>query len=169
MDLKMLLAGIDISEIESHIKEVIDLVKNENAITKLNDCEDKVYILLDIRSNDIIAYRVTTGVIKLAEKNYIEIKRTLGKWALNELKNLIGEGSLPVENTLRKILPIINGFISLTKLEKDEKRISIQIDITGNDITSYLIALGIITDNENKNRLVVNRILGKYNLNEYIK
>jgi hypothetical protein len=72
-------------------------------------------------------------------------------------------------------MPIINGFNSLIKLFPNEKRVSIQLDITNDDIIAYQIVLAIYTTKVNefqtdeKNVLVVNRILGKYNLNEYLK
>lgn len=168
MDIQMLLSGIDMSEISNHLKEVINLVKTENALIKFEATEDKVYILLDISKNDVIAYRVTTGVCEIENKKRMEIKRTLGKWSLNDLKTLIGEGALPVENTLKRLLPIIAGFISLTKLEKHEKKVSIQLDITDTDINAYQIVLAIVKVEE-KNKLFVSRVLGKYSLNEYLK
>lgn len=169
MDIKMLLSGIDLSDIENHLKEVINLVRNANKNVQLLEGEDSVYILLDIKKDDIVAYRVTTGITKIEDKCFLEIKRTLGKWGMNDLQNLIGEqGSSKIEGTLRKILPIIFGFISLIKLHKNEKKISIQIDVSENDITAYQIALGIFI-NETEDKLVVNRILAKYNLSEYIK
>lgn len=165
----MLLHGIDLTEIENHLKEVVNLVYTENQNVKLNIDEDNVYILLDIHKNDITAYRVTSGIIVVNEKPFIEIKRTLGKWSINDLKNLIGVNeSDKVINTIKKILPIVNGFISLIKLKEFERKISIQIHITKDEIIAYQIALAIIENNE-KNVLVVNRILDKYKLSDYLK
>ena len=168
MDLKMLMSGIDFSEIENHLKEVVQLVKSENEKIKVLDSSDKIYIILDIKEKDIIAHRVVCSPIKINDKKYLQIKETLGKWNLLDLKNLIGEGSLPIENTLKRILPIIHGFNSLIKLLENEKRISIQMDIKENDIIAYQVALAVLTL-EGKNIAIVNRVLGKYNLNDYIK
>lgn len=170
MDINMLLSGLDISDIKNQVKEIIKMVKTENELVKLIDNEDNIYILLDIKSDDIIAYRITTGVIKIQEKNFIEIKRTLGKWNLSDLKNLIGDGAAPIESTLKRLMPIINGFNSLIKLNKtdNEKRVSIQLDIKDNDVVAYQVVLSVF-EVETKNKLVVNRILDKYNLNEFLK
>lgn len=169
MDLKMLMSGIDFSEIENHLKEVIEMVKEENKKVSLLPNEDKIYILLDIKQNDIIAYKITTGAINISEKNYLEIKRTLGKWSLKDLKNLVGEGAIPIENTLKRLLPIIYGFNSLIKLEKNEKRVSIQLDIKDQNVIAYQVVLGIVESDSKENILIVKRILGKYDLQEYLK
>ena len=170
MDFKMLLHGIDLEGIENQLKEIIELVKAENKNVSLLQGEDNIYILLDIKKDDVIAYRVTTGITEIENKKYIEVKRTLGKWNLNDLKTLIGEeGSKPIESTLKKLLPIVDGFITLTKLHKNEKKISIQLDIKEKDVTAYQIVLAIFGEKETGLKLVVNRILGKYDLNEYIK
>lgn len=168
MDLKMLLSGIDLDGMQTHLKEIIEMVKNENKNVTLLEGENNVYILLDVKKEDVIIYRITTGIIKIDEKNYLEIKRTLGKWGLSDLKNLIGEGSSSIENKLRKILPIVNGVISLIKLKENEKRVSIQLDIKGDDIKAYQVVLGVYGKKETGLNLVVNRVLEKYNLNEYI-
>lgn len=169
MDIRALLSTIDLTEIENHVKQIIDLVKEENKNVILLPGEENVYIQLDILKDDILAYRVVTGKLIIDGNNFMEIKRTIGKWNLSNLKNLIGEAeSLPIINLLKKFIPLMNGHLSLIKLLTDEKKVLIQIKITDDEIIAYQTIVAV-KNIEGKNKLFVTRVLGKYNLKEYIK
>lgn len=175
MDLKTMMATIDISNINSQLKEVIDMVKDENSKVVLNDGEDRVYILLDIKQKDITAYRVTMGVdtFPLKEnltKQYNTVKRTIGKYTLQDMKNLVpGEDLSGIESTIRRVMPLIYGMNSLIRLIGNEKKVMIQLDISDTDIIAYQVVTAIIEKKPTDFYLVISRVLGQHILSEYIK
>lgn len=169
MDLSLILQGVDLGEIENHVKEIISLVKEENKKVVLLPGENNVVIQLDIKKDDIIAYRVTTGTITINDKQFVEVKRTIGKWNLNDLNKLIGDNeSVPILGTLKKFLPIMEGYLSLTKFHGNEKRVLLQVKITDTEIIAYQIIVAVEKIGE-ENKLYVSRVLGKYNLKDYLK
>lgn len=176
MDFKTLMIGTDISEIGNQLKEVIGMVKEENNKVQLEKGEDRVYIFLDIKHKDIIAYRMAVGILQTVDyknepvKSFAWLKRSIGKYTLEDIKNLVpGQDVSGIERTVRRVMPLIYGMNQLIRLTKDEKKVMIQLDISDTDIIAYQIVTAVIEPEPQSYQLVISRVLGKHNLNDYLK
>lgn len=167
MDFKTFFAGFDLTEIGNQIKDIVTAVKEVNAQIELLPGEDHIYVLLDVQPKDIIAYRVATGASTSSAtgKKYLEIKRTIGKYNLEHLRNLTKDiDTSKMESIIRRVNPLLYGANQLIPISKDEKKVQIQLDFVNDDIIAYQVVMKIFEE-----KLIVSRVLGKWNLMDMVK